>query len=113
MLDAEGKHLAGASYSGLMNDWDWNLLGSDKFTVNCYRPDEARKLLFVHLERKLAGCLIVIGPQTGPLSVQLHPWGAVIGRVVDAEGKPMAGVQIKDDNPMRFARCVHSEESLV
>jgi beta-lactamase regulating signal transducer with metallopeptidase domain len=100
VLDAEGKHLAGAYYSGLMNNWDWNLLSSDKFTVNGYRPDEARKLLFVQLERKLAGSLIVVGPQTGPLSVQLHPWGAITGRVVDAEGKPMVGVQIKDYNPI-------------
>lgn len=94
VLDPAGKPLAGAQYSGLIDRNYWNPLRSSTFTVNCYRPDHPRKLLFVHLERKLAGSRVVEGPQTGPIRVQLQPWGVVTGRVVDADGKPLTGVQM-------------------
>jgi beta-lactamase regulating signal transducer with metallopeptidase domain/protocatechuate 3,4-dioxygenase beta subunit len=96
VLDTDGRMLAGAHYSGLTERGGWNPLSSATFTVNCYRPDQPRKLLFIHLERKLAGSLVVVGNQTVPLSVQLQPWGAIAGRIVDAEGKPQGNVDIED-----------------
>jgi protein involved in polysaccharide export with SLBB domain/protocatechuate 3,4-dioxygenase beta subunit len=95
VLDPAGKSLTGAHYSGLIEDDYWNPLSSDTFTINCYRPDHPRKLLFVHLERKLAGSRIVEGIQPSPFSVQLQPWGVITGRVVDAAGKPIVGAQME------------------
>ena len=99
VLDAAGKPLAGAHYSGsteVAREQSWDLLGSDTFTVNCYRADKPRTLLFVHLARKLAGSLSLKGVQPGRLSVRLQPWGAITGWVVDADGKPMSGITLLD-----------------
>ncbi len=98
VLDPAGKPLAGAHYNGPSEEGYWKPLSSDAFTINSYRPDKPRKVLFVHLERKLAGSLVVEGVQGAPLSVRLQPWGVVTGRVVDAEGKPMSDVDIHDLN---------------
>jgi hypothetical protein len=65
------------------------------FAINCYRPDQPRVLLFVHLERKLAGGRIVEGGQPAPLAVQLQPWGTVTGRVADPEGKPWESIHVQ------------------
>ena len=100
VLDPAGKPLSGTHYRGRAEDQaeliGWDLLGSDTFTVDCYRADKPRRLLFVHLGRKFAGSLTVAGPQTAPLRVRLQPWGAISGRVVDAQGKPVSGVNLLD-----------------
>jgi protocatechuate 3,4-dioxygenase beta subunit len=96
VLDPAGKPLVGAHCSGFLHNrtptyWQSE---TDKFQINAYRPDHPRRLLFVHLERKLAGSLIVEGSQTGPITVRLQPWGEITGRIVNAQGKPMANLQI-------------------
>jgi Carboxypeptidase regulatory-like domain len=58
-------------------------------------PREPRQLLFVHRERKLAGQLVVRGDEKGDVTVRLAPWGALTGRVLDADGQPLAGVRIQ------------------
>jgi hypothetical protein len=100
VLDPAGKPLKGAQYRGLAEENQWKLLSANTFTINCYRPDHPRKLLFVHLERKLAGSQVAAGVQTGPLSVKLQPWGTITGRLVDADGKPKVDIQIQGDWPI-------------
>jgi hypothetical protein len=39
----------------------------------------------------LAGSLVVRGDEDGPLAVRLEPYGVAVGRLVDADGKPVAG----------------------
>jgi hypothetical protein len=93
-LDAAGQPLAGAHYSGWSDNQGWKQLDSATFTINYYRPDEPRKLLFVHMVRKLSGSLSVQGVQTTPLIVRLQPWGTITGRVVDAKGQSISGVEM-------------------
>jgi hypothetical protein len=97
VLDPDGKPLAGAHYTGLAGDEDgWHHpIATDKFLVDCYQPDTPRTLLFVHLGRKLAGSLTLKGEQPAPLSVRLEPWGAITGRVVDKDGKPIVGAKVE------------------
>ncbi len=57
-------------------------------------PSGPYRLDFFHHGRKLAGSLRLNGEETGGLTVKLQPWGAVVGRVVDAEGKPRNDVTI-------------------
>jgi hypothetical protein len=64
------------------------------FTAVALGPAEQRQLLFVHRERKLAGQLVVRGDEKGDVSVRLAPWGALTGRVLDEDGRPLAGVRI-------------------
>jgi hypothetical protein len=96
VLDPQGKLLMGAYYTGFhpTSTWTyWPAVGG-KFTVSGYTPDKPRTVLLVDAGQKLAGSVILQGPQTGPPSVKLQPWGAVTGRVVDKSGKPMAGVLV-------------------
>jgi len=96
VLDLEGKPLTGAFYSGFhqTSSFTYWRMDSEKFTINAYEPDQPRTVLFVHPEQKLAGSLILKGPQSSPLRVKLQPWGAITGRLVDQDGKPMAGALI-------------------
>ncbi|WP_406698202.1 sigma-70 family RNA polymerase sigma factor [Singulisphaera sp. Ch08] len=57
-------------------------------------PSGRYRLDFIHRGRKLAGSLALRGDETDPLTAQLQPWGTVIGRVVDEEGKPRTDVEI-------------------
>ena len=66
VLDPQGKPLLDAYYSGFSptSQWFyWPAIGG-KFAVNGYSPDEPRTVLLVDLTRKLAGSVILQGPQT-------------------------------------------------
>lgn len=96
MLDPEGRPLAGVSFRGMAPNWGYAKLGSERFTVEPYWPDQPRLLQFVHKERKLAAGHILQGPQQEPLAVTLRPWGVITGRVLDAEGRPQAGALLTE-----------------
>ena len=57
-------------------------------------PAGRYRLDFFHRGRKLAGSLVLKGDEKGDLTVKLQPWGTVVGRVVDEEGKPRTDVEI-------------------
>ena len=57
-------------------------------------PTGPYRLDFFHRGRKLAGSLVLKGDETGDLTVKLQPWGTVVGRVVDEDGKPRTDVEI-------------------
>ena len=67
---------------------------SAKFEVHGIPPGRYR-LDFIHRGRKLAGSLVLKGDETGDLTVKLQPWGTVVGRVVDEEGKPRTNVELR------------------
>ncbi|MHC4402847.1 MAG: carboxypeptidase regulatory-like domain-containing protein [Planctomycetota bacterium] len=102
VLDPAGRPLAGVFFSGTAGrSRIFGPLHSASFTVNSYRPEKLRTLLFVHEGQKLAGSLILEGPQQGPLSVRLQPWGTITGRIVDADGNPKADLVIVGWNRLR------------
>jgi len=57
-------------------------------------PSGRYRLDFIHSGRKLAGSLALRGDEKESLTVKLQPWGTVVGRVVDEEGKPRTDVEI-------------------
>jgi hypothetical protein len=96
VLGPDGKPLAGAMVKGLTAIWPTATpLKTAEFTVVALDPREPRQLMFVHLKRKLAGKLVVRGDEKGDVTVRLKPWGTLTGRVLDEDGKPMAGVGIQ------------------
>ena len=98
VFDPEGKPLNGAYYTGATEPAFWTLLDSARFSVKGYHPDKPRTLVFVQLDRKLSGSVVLKGEQTGALSVKLQPWASVTGRLVDGNGKPIGGVQLQDSH---------------
>jgi len=99
VLDTEGKPLKRAHFRGATESGSsWAPLDSAQFLVKGYRPDKPRTLVFVHLDRKLSGSVVLKGKQAGMLSVPLQPWASVTGRLVDGDGKPIAGVELQDSH---------------
>jgi hypothetical protein len=95
----DGKALAGALAFGLrFNDhgpyWEYEPQETPAFTVYGIRKGETRKVVFLHYGRRLAASLALSGDEKSPLAVKLRPWGTVMGRLVDAAGRPQAGVPL-------------------
>jgi RNA polymerase sigma factor (sigma-70 family) len=65
------------------------------FIVLGLSPRKGRTLVFFHPEKKLGKLQPVRGDETGALTVRLGPLGAVTGRVLDAEGRPWAGLTVR------------------
>jgi hypothetical protein len=75
-----------------MSDGGWAAPNPEAtFTACALRPGEKKRVMFVHTERKLAGTAVVVGGAKGPVEVRMEPWGEVTGRLVGADGKPVAG----------------------
>jgi hypothetical protein len=47
-----------------------------------------------HAGRKLGGHVELRGDEAGPVAVKLVPLGAMVGRVLDADGQPIAGAEV-------------------
>jgi hypothetical protein len=58
-------------------------------------PNEPRTLSFAHKDRKLVGHRAVHGTEDGPVLVRMEPWGEVIGRLVDEQGRPTADASLR------------------
>jgi protocatechuate 3,4-dioxygenase beta subunit len=95
VLDPAGQPLAGAwfidipRYHAIRGP-----MASPIFKIEGYYLDQPRTVYFVHKERKLTGTLLLEGPQQGPLSIRLEPWGKITGQVVDENGNPEANLLI-------------------
>ncbi|AMV37910.1 M56 family metallopeptidase [Planctomyces sp. SH-PL62] len=97
VVGPDGSPLAGAL---ILGDRDYLLAGSgapatsDEFLVEKLVPNAPRDVMAFHRERKLAGALKVAPDEPGPVVLKLEPHGQVIGRLVDAAGRPVAGFEI-------------------
>jgi hypothetical protein len=61
---------------------------SPSFEVRVLGPSEHRRVTIRHEGRKLVGSVYLGGDSAGPVTVQLLPWGAITGRIVNEAGEP-------------------------
>src|SRR5262249_51549780 len=95
VVGPDGKPFAGATLAGLGASFEKPApLKGDTFTVQALLPNDVRTVAAVHLEKKLAGLVVVRAHAKAPV-IRLAPWGAVTGRVVDQDSKPIAGVKVR------------------
>jgi RNA polymerase sigma factor (sigma-70 family) len=96
VLGPDGKPLAGARVSNLKSYgyWEYNPLATAEFSVTGVEPGKPRLLQFAHLEKNLAGSLVVKGDEKGPLNVKLVPGGVLTGRLVTPDGQPVTEGQL-------------------
>jgi hypothetical protein len=87
----DGKPVAGARAAGLTDDSVVTRLAADRLTLGGLRPDGDRALVVIHEGRRLGAVAAVCGDSDRPFEVKLEPLGAVTGRLVDDDGKPLAG----------------------
>jgi RNA polymerase sigma factor (sigma-70 family) len=116
VLDPDGKPLAGAQVYG-HGGMGWPQTSAD-FTVfgltrprprtigrllqvrsmeslgSLVLPEKPRTLLFQHEGKRLAGFTDVSWETKEPVEVRLQPWSVVVGRIVDADGRPRAGFEL-------------------
>ncbi|HKB01179.1 MAG TPA: sigma-70 family RNA polymerase sigma factor [Gemmataceae bacterium] len=91
----DGQPLAGATVAGLTASWPATYtLPTDTATVYALDPARPRTLYLLHPEKKLAAWVRVRGDEKGPVTVKLAPVGVVTGKLVDPDGRPVAGVMV-------------------
>ena len=92
LLDPAGNEVSGALYSGAWESGGSSIMQPMKstgFHVGDYDLTYPRRLIFCHLERNLAGSVVLRGSQKNPVEVKLIPAGSLVGRVVNEVGKPV------------------------
>jgi RNA polymerase sigma factor (sigma-70 family) len=75
-----------------------------KSAVVSLAAGEVRRVFLMTHDGQFAATAVVRGQETGAVSVQMKPVGTITGRVVDKDGRPVAGVSLQplyDDGPGR------------
>src|SRR5262249_15114468 len=92
VVGPDGQPLTGVKAVGLTALPEEELLDSASFTVMGLNSRGTRELIFYHSGKGLGTVLTIRGDKTGPLMVQLDPYGLIFGRLVDRGGKPVSGL---------------------
>jgi RNA polymerase sigma factor (sigma-70 family) len=99
VTDPDGRPLAGARAVGLAPVTQLfrgvgEKMPTASFTVSGLRPGQRRALFFIHPEKRLAKVVTIRGDEKEPLTVRLERSGTLAGRVLDAGGRPWAGLKV-------------------
>jgi RNA polymerase sigma factor (sigma-70 family) len=107
--DADGKPLKDVWVAGSgEEDWHPPAKCADG-TCSAYElePGKPRLMVFYEPKRKLTGSITFKGDEKEAVVVKLGPAGAIKGRLVDADGKPVSGVAVQLYYPQRPAEEIH------
>ncbi len=97
VVDVDGKPLKGVHATGIshITFLPAEPIGeSDSIIVLNLEPKQERLVVAMHRERKLVGAMKVKEADENPV-LKLGPGGTAKGRVVDTDGKPIAGITVK------------------
>jgi RNA polymerase sigma factor (sigma-70 family) len=98
VVGPDDKPLSGALGFGLNNRnpaWNAGGIKAAEFVVRKFNPRGSRDVLFQHREKGLIGIARPPKENGGSVTVRMEPGAAVTGRLVDADGKPRAGVELE------------------
>jgi RNA polymerase sigma factor (sigma-70 family) len=98
--DSDGKPLGGYFVAGLtgspkMLSEQLNPHADAAFQVRGLDPGRPRPVVFLHPVKKLGKVIVVHQDQRDPLQVRLQLLSAATGRILDAEGRPRADLQVR------------------
>ena len=105
VLTPEGKPAAGVTAHNLTACYDQAAkLKDGTFSAIALDAEFPRTLLFVDEAKKLSATVTLKGDEKD-LTLKLEAWGKLTGRLLDAEGKPLAGVNVSayPKNTIRYA----------
>jgi protocatechuate 3,4-dioxygenase beta subunit len=109
IVDPDGQPLAGCTVGGLTVTYDkLQTMTEATFTAAALDPERPRTVVFLHPGRKLAGTVKLSGAEPNTLTVKLAATGAITGRILDAEGKPVPGASVA---VRYYDRAVHRSAS--
>ncbi len=105
-IDPEGRPIGGTVAKGIGDLFQSTNYPQESasFEVHALDPSKPRRVIVTHFGRKLVGSAYLKGDEAGPVTIRLQPWGAVAGRIVDAEGAPRKGMELRSlggSNPDR------------
>jgi hypothetical protein len=93
LVDPDGKEVKGARGWGLDGHIGWSQpLKSGQFRVRVFNRKKPRFIAFTHPDRGLAAVLRLPADSKGAVVVKLQKGGTLAAQVVDAGGKPRAGL---------------------
>jgi RNA polymerase sigma factor (sigma-70 family) len=115
--DADGKPLDGVYIVGKTAEGHWpSHPEGDVCSAYSIEPGKPRLMIFYHPKRRLIGTITLKGDEKEPV-VKLGPFGALRGRLLDADGKPMAGVIVdlryRQRDVATMHRCIHDSTTIV
>ena len=95
VVDAEGRPATGVTAYELTACFPHSqkLKDDGAFTALALDPNQPRTLLFVDAAKKLSAPVTLKGDEMN-LKLKLQTWGKLTGRLLDADGKPMAGATV-------------------
>jgi RNA polymerase sigma factor (sigma-70 family) len=96
IVGLDGRPLAGVQAVGVQANGENGptTFRTDAFTVYALDSSRPRIVYFRHAAKNLVGTLTLRGDEQEMPVVKMQPAAAVIGRVLDAVGKPLAGMEI-------------------
>jgi hypothetical protein len=115
VVDPEGQPVTGALASGLNAGGDLRsrLPQLETFKVILGAGTKPHRAYFYHMDRKLAGSLVIRGDEKEPLIVQLQPWGTLTGRVVDGDGRPRMNAVLRPNYSIAMAEPFDPDQAML
>jgi hypothetical protein len=99
IVGPDGKPLSGAYAAGLHAVWEFGRgpekLETASIHVHGLTAKEPRVVVLFHPEKKLARVRKVSAEDKGPLTISLAATGTLVGRALDPNGRPWAGLNVK------------------
>jgi RNA polymerase sigma factor (sigma-70 family) len=96
VVGPDGEPIKGVLVYGLQESpFADQTLAGDAFTVRDLNPRRTRALLFYHQAKQLGCYQEIRGDQKEPLVVKLGPCASATGRLVDADGQPIADTVVQ------------------
>ena len=95
IVDPDGKPVAGATITGVTASWPMtSVVPKDSTTVYALDPKAPRTLYVLHVEKKLGGTVKIRGDEKEAVTVKLALVGSIAGKLIDTDGRPIAGVTV-------------------
>lgn len=108
IVDADGRPVRGAWASGI-GAQGHPAVRIKEASCSAYKVEagKPRLMVFYHPERKIAGARTLKGDEKQPVAVRLSPVGAIKGRLLDRESKPLAAIVVNVRYRASAAYWVH------
>jgi hypothetical protein len=106
--DSEGRLLSRVWASGLRADRNGPVrLNGDSCPVYALKTNKPRLMVFYDSGKKLAGSLRLTADEKESIVAKLGPTGSIRGRLLGADGKPLAGVAVDARYRDYEAQAIH------
>jgi hypothetical protein len=117
--DAGGRPVAGVWATDFTSHTFIGPLWIERSTCPVYELEQRkpRLLIFYEPKKKIIGSRKLQGDEKAPIVVKLGPMGAIKGRLLDSDGKPLVGIAVdvlyRESEANKMHRDIHSAKETV